>query len=945
MNSMQSKNIGRNIRLALSLLMGIIAFNSFSQGIKGKVLDAETGEPASGAGVYLKNTKYSTTVNLDGTFNFKNVQPGDYDMLITFVGFKKQEVQVLSVKGTGVTNVATIQMEPEPSSLTEVTVIANANRKSANGVRGMEKNSDIVENILSEKTIQLLPDVTVANALQRVSGVTIQRDNSGDGRYAVIRGMAQRYNNTLVNGIKIPSPDDKYRFVPMDIFPSEMLERLEVIKALTPNMEGDAIGGTMNLVMKNAPERFLLTGNVAGGYSTLFSDRPFSAFGHSSINTSSPAEIKGNNYSATSADFGLDNLHFYNKPAPVNGTIGLTVGDRFLNRKLGVIVSASYQNFYKGSNSQFLIPSAQPGYIPAGNTPAFTDAYERQYSTQTNRIGLQNKIDYVFNNRNKISLFNLYVHQNELQTRYTPDTTVGTNSSAISKSVDVEYRSRWQIQDIYNATLQGDHQLGDNVKLNWSGVYSIAKNQVPDMATYDFNANVLLANGKVTEIDSSTYGTNMTRTWQHNKDQDWAGYLNVTYTPTIFKKVFEFEGGGLYRAKTRDNYYNHYGLKSINTTAQPFHTIDGVSLAFSPAANGMGAITAVNANTYTANENIAAAYIQTKFMLTQSLQVLGGLRAENTQQKYNTVMPFTFDAKSGTINYVDVLPSVHFKYMLTGKQNLRLSYFKSISRPGFGEIVPYNVPGEQFTEIGNPNLRHVRADNLDFRYELFPGHADQILLGAFYKQLQNPIEYFVTRNGGPSAQFIQPGNVNKATNFGFEAVFTKFFGMFGVSANYTYTHSQVTTNKLLYHFVQGSGVRTDSISQTRPLQGQADHVGNLSLLYKNPKIGLDIQLAFTYTGNRIAQVSQYYNLDTWQKAYGQLDLSFEKTLAKHFYFYAKLNNLTNAPNRLYIKASPSVINQQFSGGYTIPFQSGNDYTIVQRDMYKLGFLGGFRYKF
>lgn len=930
--------------LLLILMVGVINF-AFAQVIRGKVFDAASGEPLLGAHVHLKDTKYNTIVNLDGSFIFKNIKAGKYQILASMVGYNKSVEIIVEVGAKDLSIVAAIQLTPDTKNLQEL-LITGTDKRADLTVRNMEKNAAVIQNILSEKTIQLLPDVTIANALQRVSGVTIQRDNSGDGRYAIIRGMAQRYNNTLVNGIKIPSPDDKFRFVPMDVFPSDMLERLEVVKALTPNMEGDAIGGTMNLVMKSAPEKFILTANAAAGYSTIFSTRPFNSFSTSGINKQSPSEINGNNYGASSKDFSLNNLHFKEKTNPVNNTLGLTIGNRFLHRKLGVIVGASYQNFYKGSNAQSLIASAQPGYIPAGNTPAFTNSYERQYSTQTNRLGLQNKIDYVFNNRNKLSLFNLFVHQNEYQTRFTPDTTVGTNSSAASKSVQVEYRSRWQIQDIYNATLQGDHQLSDKVIVNWSGVYSIAKNQVPDMAIYDFNANVIMAgNGKVARIDSTTYGTNMSRTWQHNQDKDYAGYLNITVTPTIFKKSFEFEGGGLYRAKIRNNYYNQYSLDAINSTAQPFHTIDAVALAFSPAANGTGAITAINANSYTAHENIAAAYVQTKFKLTKALQVLGGVRAENTQQDYTTVMPLTFDQRSGTINYVDILPSVHFKYALTDKQNVRLSYFKSISRPGFGEIVPYNVPGEQFTEIGNPNLKHVRADNIDLRYEFFPGHADQLLLGAFYKELQNPIEYFITRNGGPSAQFIQPGNANKATNYGFEAVFTKYFGMFGIAANYTYAHSRVTTNKLLYHYVAGSGVRTDSISQSRPLQGQADHVGNISLLYKNPKIGLDVQLAFSYTGDRIAQVSQYYNLDTWQKAYGQFDVSLDKKLSKQFSFYAKINNLTNALNKLYIKASPAVVNQQFSGGYSLPFQTSNDYTIVQRDMYRLSFLAGIRFKF
>lgn len=928
------------------IFFGTITTLSYSQNIKGKVFDAKTGEPLSGAIVHLKDTKYSTSPNLDGTYLFKNLKPGKYDVQVSLVGYSKLKAEGIVVASQGTTIVSDFQLTVATNDLTEVTVISSSDKRSDAAVRNIEKNSDIVQNILSEKTIQLLPDVTVANALQRVSGVTIQKDNNGEGRYAIIRGMDQRYNNTLVNGIKIPSPDDKFRFVPMDVFPSEMLERLEVIKALTPDMEGDAIGGSMNLVMKSAPDRFLFTANVAGGYADLFSQRPFSTFSHNTINKKSPAEINGNSYQASVVDFPLNNLHFSNLSSPVNGTLGATIGDRFLHKKLGVIFSASYQNFFKGANSERLVQDAQPAYIPSGNTPSFSDAYERQYSTHTNRIGLQNKIDYVFNDKNKISLFNLYVHQNEWQTRYTPDTTVGTNSSATSRSVSEEYRSRWQIQDIYNATLQGDHQVSKKIKLNWSGVYSIAKNQVPDMANYTFNANVLFdVNGHLTGVDSSTYGTHMSRIWQHNTDQDLAGYLNLTYTPTILNKIIEFKAGGLYRAKTRTNYYNAYDLKAIYTTAQAFHTIDGVSLAFSPISAGTGTVTALNANYYTAHEDLASAYIQTKFMATKYLQILGGVRAENTQQDYATVMPLTFNAGSGKISYVDVLPSIHFKYLLQSNQNIRLSYFKSVSRPGFGEVVPYNVPGEQFTEIGNPYLKHVRADNLDLRYELFPGHSDQLLIGTFYKQLQNPIEYFVTRNGGPSALFIQPGNANKATNYGFEAVFTKYFGMFGISANYTYTHSEVTTPKLLYHYVTGLGVRTDSVSQTRPLQGQADHVGNVSFLYKNPKIGFEMQLALSYTGNRIAQVSQYYELDTWQKPFSQLDLSFEKKLNSRFSFYAKINNLTNAANRLYLKAAPSLVNQQFSGGYTIPYQSDAKNTIVQNDLYRISFLGGFRFKF
>jgi hypothetical protein len=170
--------------------------------------------------------------------------------------------------------------------------------------------------------------------------------------------------------------------------------------------------------------------------------------------------------------------------------------------------------------------------------------------------------------------------------------------------------------------------------------------------------------------------------------------------------------------------------------------------------------------------------------------------------------------------------------------------------------------------------------------------------------------------------------------------------MFGISANYTYTHSQITTTKLLYLFVAGKGNQTQYTTQSRPLQGQANNVGNVSLLYKNPKIGLELQLAFAYTGDRIAQVSPYYDLDIWQKPFSQLDFSLEKKITKRLSFYAKVNNITNAPNKEYIKFPYSSVNKNFSGGYSVPYQdAGSNYTVAQKDIHKLSFLGGFRFKF
>ncbi|WP_190295339.1 TonB-dependent receptor [Mucilaginibacter rubeus] len=916
-----------------------------AQTIRGKVTDAKTGEPLTGATVHLTQDGVSkfVAVNLNGSYSFKNLKNGPYKVQANYVGYTSSKINEGNITSASDVVTVNILLQDASMQMTEIQIKGEANKESDHAVRNIEKNAPMVINVLSANTIKLLPDVTVANALQRVSGVTIQRSASGEGRYAIIRGMDQRYNSTLVNGIKIPSPDGQYRFVPMDIFPSEMLERLEVIKALTPSMEGDAIGGVMNLVMKSAPSQFTFSANVSGGFSTLFSSsRPFVGFS-ASPNSKSPAAINGNSYAATYADFSNKALTSdKNMSTPFSSTAGITIGDRFLDKKLGVIVSASYQNIYRGSNSKQLTPNAQPSAIPLPNSPQFSDAYDRTYSTQTERVGIHNKIDYAFNDKNKISLYNLYIHQSEFESRFTSDTLgLGLNSTGLSKQITISNRSMLTKQNIYNSTLHGEHWLGNQWRLNWDGVYSQATRHQPDRTEFFYDANKTLNNsGAVTaEVDNNTQ---LDHHWENNRDKDLSGYANLIYTPKIAGKDVEFSAGGLYRHKVRDADYITYSLTGGKSTLFN-NNFNSIPFAFNSAADGIGANNPDLQNNYHVRENDNAEYLQVKFDLFPKLQVLGGVRIENTDLTYVTQSPETVTQRSGNIKYTDVLPSIHLKYQLTDNQNIRASYFAAISRPGFGEQVPYKVTGEYFDQVGNPYLKHITADNYDVRYEFFPGGADQLLLGSFYKKIYNPIEYFVVRDGGPSSQVIKPQNdPGNATNYGFEALATKFFGVIGFSINYTYTHSRITTNKLLYSNDPTLGLKQTNVDETRPLQGQADHVGNASVLYKSAKLGLDIQLAFVYTGERLAQVSPYYNLDFYQHAYNQLDFSFEKTIAKRLSFYGKVNNITNAASKIYLKfphGSLDAKQQEFLGKQDIAGQ-----TLVQSDYYKTLFLGGFRYK-
>lgn len=909
-------------RSLFPLLLIFIVSPSFAQVIKGKVTDVLTGEPLVGAIVKLDDKGIKVPVRLDGTYSFSKLNPGEYEVKVSYEGYQKKEGVHITVAANSVHTVD-FRLQPQVTELSSVTVSAGAGSRNDKDTRQLEKIAEPVLNVLSAKTIQLLPDITVANALQRISGVTIEKSSSGEARYPIIRGMEKRYINTLVNGIKIPSPDNKNRFIPLDLFPSELLERLEVSKSLTPGMEGDAIGGTINLVMKDAPARLLFQVNASAGYNTSFLTERYNKFDRSSMNKQSPAERFGNTYVASPKDFPVDHLNYRNLNAPVNATFGVTAGNRFgRDKKFGFIVSGSYQNLYRGATSNFFLPNSQPGL---NNIPLFSDLQLRKYSVQSKRIGLTAKMDYQVNSNNKISLTNTYVRLNDIQTRIVFDTV------SLNSVVDNWQRSQWQYQSIYNTTLQGIHKLTSAVRFDWSLVYSVANNHLPDQTQFMHE----LPNNQTSQDKL----LKMSRLWLHNSDKDYSAYFNLTKNTKLLNRPFELKFGTLLRNKTRNNYYNAYTLDP-----QSGALFTNINTAVFILSNGTPSVTG---NNYTFKENITSGYLQGKWQVTDRLEVLGGARLEYTYQQYETQLGTDVPARSGTIRYTDALPSIQFKYAITRNQNLRLAYYKALARPGFAELIPDGTDGEFFKEQGDPeSLKHTVADNLDLRYELYGAGSDQVLLGAFYKDIQDPIEISAVKPKNINSLYLQPVNIGKATNYGFEAVITKYFGAFGISANYTYTKSAITNDSMIFSYRNTSGALVSKrVSETRPLQGQSNHVGNLSFIYKNPKIGLDFQAALVYTGERISFISPYLGLHYWQSPTTQLDLSFEKRIIKKLSVYGKINNLTDAPFELSLH-QPYNAYLAASGSRTLALQSdpGNR-IIIQKDFYKTSYLLGVRYKF
>ncbi len=908
-------------------LLGI-SVSSYAGTIRGRALDAATGQPVVGATLIIENTKLYNVSGLDGSYLIKNVPTGVYKIRISYVSYRTMSRDV-TIESVG--QVITIDLPLETDNdrqLTEVTVKAKRDAASERTARDLERNALQVTNIVSGRTIELSPDLTVANVIQRVSGISIERNSNGDGQYAILRGMDKRYNYTLVNGVKIPSPDNRYRYVPLDIFPSELLDRLEVYKALTPSMEGDAVGGAINLVMRDAPDRPTVLANLATGYSELFFDRSFVRFDTKNINPKSPYERLGSQYSAKPQDLNAASSTYTRQSPPPNLIGSFAVGNRFFGQRFGVMLAGSLQNTFRGSNSLFF----NGDVVDTLRGVTLDRQSERQYSEQQTRYGLHAKMDFRLNENHKIQWFNALISLTNAQIRETKSTQLGIGGFDPvlgNATLGYETRSRLTKQKIYNSTLQGTHQLTERLGVNWSAVYSTAANEVPDQ-TY-----VPLLGIRRAFVERPTTVQDGQRRWEHNTDTDLAGYLNLTLKTQLAGVAVEWMAGGLYRDKQRTNFYNNYTLRPSNPFAQYGVDFTDYNQITWTIQNPLGSV--ASALNYDATEKTTSGYVQFR-TIGQPLEVIGGVRVEHTDQGYAMKFPIGEDNPTGSQIYTDLLPSLHVRYRPNEQTNWRLSYFRSLNRPGFFEIVPYRIVNEEYQERGNPNLKRVLADNVDLRYEFFPRPLEQFMVGLFYKHLQNPIEYTLQKDAIRGQDlYYGPGNFGNATNLGLELDAIKYFQKWGLKANYTYTNSTITTPKSKRIRNEQGDLQTITVNQTRALYGQSAHIANLSLLYKNAEHGWDGQLAASYTGPRINTVSQFVDNDLYQKGFIQMDASAEKRIKGGFMLFAKANNLLNTPTEIFIR-NVNVKN------IDVPNQDVSGKTLIRRDFYQRSYVLGIRYK-
>lgn len=918
------------MKYLFSFFLSIVAtLNLLAQrDVTGIVVD-EIGQPLPGATV-IAGTSNASTTDFNGKFVLRDASSDEFTIRVSYLGYEPKEVPVPSQTF----DLGIIQLSFSSEQLEEVVLNATFLPSQIRALN-IQKKSVNVKNVLAADAIGKLPDRNAAEAVQRIQGVSIERDH-GEGRYVIVRGTPIKWNSNLINGNRLPASEGTSnntggdRAVPLDIFPSEMIQYVELSKAITPDMEGDAIGGSVNFITRTAPSKTIFNINLANGYNAQ-------------------AQAGTQNYSAL---FGTKLGKF--------GFVGsATLWDR----------NWATDNYELAYNSNL---SGQQQY-------SIAEFELRDYIGQRKTVGFNLAAEYEFDNNNKLYLRGLQstFEDNESAREHlfelpSPDaegnpTTEGTMSVRTRNGIT-------QIQ-LQGFEFGGNHAIGRNLAIDWK--YSNYTNEMTNVflpkqndpsqqgyllawfdQTVEFSG--LAPDGyKYLDIDSPSgyLGQNKNQltpgvsAGSYNPDAAVLGLLynyqqtsyehdDVAQLDLTYKSndKITFKGGMKYRAKEkrggspltisipaafyrvpgarlavlsefeRESFPANGGFLSetgvnYDNVIQDHVTIDQLHRIFTPEVkNSIGFIDIVRDETspdsassfYDGEEDVLALYAMAEIQTGEKSTMIVGFRNESTEVTYNgnqVNADETITAVTQTNNTNAFLPMLHYKYSPTEDINIKAAITRTFARPDFSDLNPGAVINDIAEVIikGNPALENTFSTNFDLMGEYYLNNVGIISAGLFYKALENDIFSASSRQNGYTV--IQPENAEKGTLLGAEFGISKRLGSsgFGIDANYTFTDSKV--NVPIYS-VSGETISKEVIEQKIP--GQADHVFNASIFYE--KNGLLVRLASNYKGDYIEIYSNDGpNHNRWYGENLTVDFSAAYTLSKRIRLFAEINNLTNEP--------------------------------------------------
>lgn len=757
----------KNYLVVMFFLLALVGYAQKGV-ISGKVLDADDKMPLPGAMLQLEGMNKYTISDYNGRYEFLNVQKGSYTVKVTYIGYAAGTTTVsVTQGGNAVHNFA---LATSGTQLNEV-VIGDILKGQAKALNQQKHNKNI-GNVISSDQVGRFPDANIGDALKRVPGVTMQNDQ-GEARNIIIRGLAPSLNSVTLNGDRIPSAEGDNRNVQMDLIPSDMISTIEVNKTLTSDMDADAIGGSVNLVTRATPNGERISATVAGGFLPIREKASYTA--------------------------------------------GLVYGNRFLNDKLGAVISGSYNNVDYGSDNV----ENEWAKDEFGNE--FIQAAEiRRYDVQRIRRSGSIALDYKFDENNTIFANAIYNwrddRENRFRTTYDDIEAIYDGENIIGYEGRVKRQTKGGIdnnrnknrrlerQTVQNYSLRGEHLINSKLDLDWSANYSKAREYRPeeryieyrqkDLDIFqDFSENkfpLVTSTGEALNLlkfDSASENTDDT------SESEFGAKVNIRVPFTIIpSEKGRFRTGLRLRMKEkmRNNNFFSYEPTSSNLdllSNVPTSFFDGKG--FNPgdkyvagtfaSANFLGNLDLNNATlfdkesdpaeflavNYNAKENIYAAYVRWDQDFNDKLSMVLGVRSETTHINYTGNRVLDEEELEGEITttntYTNVLPSISLQYNATKDLILRAAATTALARPNYYALAPYvnNIASDMEITAGNPDLDATYSYNYDFMAENYFKSVGLISGGVFYKRL-NDFIYNYSDNQYTTTKFAAdfPNQVN-----------------------------------------------------------------------------------------------------------------------------------------------------------------------------------------
>ena len=940
----------KNIYIVLTLfLSSLLSLHAQTGTITGNVIDGDyNNEPLAFANILVKGTTTGTTSDFDGKYQL-NLNEGTYTIVFSFVGYERKEISDVEVK-TG--QVVDLDVTLASNSLEKVVITTSVKRNTESAVLDIQKKSVTLLDGLSAQGIKSSGASNLASAVKSIPGVSVE-----GGKYIYVRGLGDRYTKSTLNGVDIPGLDPDRNTIQMDIFPTNILDNIIVVKSAAAEYPADFTGGVVDIVTKDFPAKFEASISLGTGYNPDMhgndnylngtgSDTDFWGYDDGTRNVpihryqQIPGTFENRGLLTTLTGRFNSELRAKEKTSNPNFDFGFTLGDQFGTgeNKFGYLASFSYKN-----NTTFYENRLDGAYSIDANDTSNNELVADRISSGTegtNNVLLNGLIGLTFKTQNSKYKVNVLHIQNGESTGgfFNQNVAQGGSGSGSGFEPLTKDAITYTERSITNILLNGKHSFGKKNDWNFDWKLSPTFSKVHDK---DHKVTPLQESQTGEFFISASAATFPIRIWSFLQEENWAGKFD-------FSKKYEFLGrpakvkfGGGHTYKFRDFSVDDWTFDNNGapvTNGNPDNILTTENLWSRDNRNGTFLISGdiFNPNdAYEGEQHISSSYISNEFNITENLKSVLGLRTEAFRSYYTGQDGVVLYDRVKVLDEFDLFPSANLIYAVTEKSNIRSSYYKTTARPSFKEASLSQIfdPITDRLFIGNIDLKPTYVNNIDLRFENFGNKGQMFAVSAFFKDFKDPLEksFFAS---APTQLTI--GNLGSAKVYGAEIEFRNNLGFISeglnklkFSLNASVTESELTMSDEEFASRDANARDGETIDKKRNLQGQSPFLINTSLNYVNKEIGLQTGVFFNMQGKTLEVVGLGGVPDVFTKPFESLNFTLNKAFGenKNSSIDVKVNNILGseresvyqsfkAQNRIFSLRQPGT---EFSIGYTYKF--------------------------